>query len=308
MSEVNAENRLQEAPEPPGVTTGDRIQEATPLPMCDPIQEKEFFVRSCYIDYYNEIMNCFEKENRRYITVTGTPGIGKSVFYLYFFKRFREENPEQVIVTAAFTKRSKLKYALVFDPKKEDGKPDYYDDKIPFISNAIFFYDGAPEKEPSLQKMVCFSSPNEEWLDSMDKNEYFTALYMPPWTLEELQEARKLLAEDPTADATSRPNPEGISVNMMLRLTEEEVERRFKIFGGSARYCLTRSALLYERGLKRLRYELYSIKSFSDLELNMKGCGKIPYNVLFMHPTGFKDYVIDFASVYVKERIEKNFA
>jgi hypothetical protein len=39
------------------------------------------------------------------ISVTGTPGIGKFLFYLYFFIRYRAEDPNEKIITAAFSKQ-----------------------------------------------------------------------------------------------------------------------------------------------------------------------------------------------------------
>ena len=62
------------------------------LPMSYKYTNNQFYVRRCYPVYYDMIINLLDwkglTEPSDYITVTGTPGIGKSVFYLYFFQRW----------------------------------------------------------------------------------------------------------------------------------------------------------------------------------------------------------------------------
>jgi KaiC/GvpD/RAD55 family RecA-like ATPase len=44
------------------------------------------------------------------LTVTGTPGIGKSIFYAYFFEEFRKAHrDERVIVAISFENNSIIK-------------------------------------------------------------------------------------------------------------------------------------------------------------------------------------------------------
>jgi hypothetical protein len=51
-----------------------------------------------------------------YISVTGTPGIGKSIFYLYFLNRYRFENPGKSVITASLDKDRKLQDCKLFRP------------------------------------------------------------------------------------------------------------------------------------------------------------------------------------------------
>ena len=101
---------------------------------------QHFYVRQCYDAYYQMIISLLEgralecnftgpqnnyvtvKEldeplefRYRFVTVTGTPGIGKSMFYQYFFKRNRNENPSKQIVTASFDKDRHLEECRVLD-------------------------------------------------------------------------------------------------------------------------------------------------------------------------------------------------
>jgi hypothetical protein len=47
-------------------------------------------------------------------------------------------------------------------------------------------YNGPPDKAPQHVKMLAFTSPNFDWLDSMHKDQNHARLYMPVWTLDEL--------------------------------------------------------------------------------------------------------------------------
>lgn len=67
--------------------------------------------------------------------------------------------------------------------------------------------------------MVCFSSPNEHWLNMASKKPEATKLYMPLWDVEELVAAVTSLRPD-------------------LLVPRNVVESRFAIFGGVARCCL----------------------------------------------------------------------
>ncbi|KAG7376598.1 hypothetical protein PHYPSEUDO_013049 [Phytophthora pseudosyringae] len=51
---------------------------------------KYYYVRKYYDEYYQIVMEMLNA-GERFVTVTGTPGIGKSVFYAYFFQCFRKE-------------------------------------------------------------------------------------------------------------------------------------------------------------------------------------------------------------------------
>jgi hypothetical protein len=66
------------------------------------------YVRECFGQYYDWILGNF---NGKYplVTLTGTPGIGKSIFNVYFFQRFHRDNPRVRFVTASFKAEHKLR-------------------------------------------------------------------------------------------------------------------------------------------------------------------------------------------------------
>ena len=115
------------------------------LPLSYSYKKGEFFVRDCYPIYYEMITSRLKgtglREPDDYITVTGTPGIGKSVFYIYFFQRWRKEHPDSSIVTASFNRERNLKRCLLFDKEHPSGLKCK---KIPDIYKALHLYDGPP--------------------------------------------------------------------------------------------------------------------------------------------------------------------
>lgn len=211
------------------------------LPMAYNYLLESFYIRACYLLYYDLISNILDS-GKRYISVTGTPGIGKSVFYLYFFHRFRRENSKNTIIVASFNKKNKLMRCKVFDSKMVKRRTLT---KIPDIPGAIHFYDGTPEyPPPSDQQLVCFTSPNSEWLEYMEKALDHTPIYMPSWTLEELYEARNALN---------------------LPLTSADIESRFCVFGGIARFCLCLDLSSYEETLMKFMRKIKAIDSYQKL-------------------------------------------
>ena len=126
------------------------------LPMCYEYQGETIYVRSCYSEYYETIVsvlvgNALDPLRINYITVTGTPGIGKSIFYIYFFQRWMRENLASVIVTASFTKDRTLKSCRVFMNSLSEGEKM---STIPDIDGALYLYDGAPTAVPGWTYMV----------------------------------------------------------------------------------------------------------------------------------------------------------
>ena len=167
----------------------------------------KFYVRSCYEKYYELITELLDRpypEKINYISVTGTPGIGKSVFYFYFINRYLSENPGKSVITAAFTKdrvpkdcklfRSNGEVHSCIDPTKKTFIPNKANGALPNgVDCDIYLYDGPPNAEPVGVKMVAFTSPNFGWLSSIEKESTHVTLYMPKWDLSELHYVNEAL-------------------------------------------------------------------------------------------------------------------
>lgn len=228
MSTTNSQNEVQEV--------------EYDLPMSFKLPLKKFYKRSCYEKYYDYICTLMNETKNKWISITGTPGIGKSIFYIYFFQRYKRENPNVTIVTASFNKNRELEKCIVFE-----GDKHYISKELPFpfIENALHLYDGPPNMKPPDNKMVCFTSPNYGWFDIIRKEQYHNRLFMPIWTLEELQQANILL---------------GLGIN------EEVLNERFSYFGGTARLCLALNSDYYKKALSSMEKRTLTFKSLVYLE------------------------------------------
>ena len=190
----------------------------TDIPMTNNYKKGFFYVRDCYDTYYKYVDDFLkgkdrpegkdpdeEKERSDYIkmthvSVTGTPGIGKPIFYLYFIHRYREENPKRTLIVASFTKDREFRKGGVIDESDnqvkeitEEELKKYYMKK----KDALYLFDSPPDVGPEDSQMVCFCSPNVSWLKNIEKS-FVTnrKIFMPLWNYDELKEACELLELD----------------------------------------------------------------------------------------------------------------
>ena len=246
-----------------------------------------FYIRRCYPSYYDMILECLQ--NYDVVTLTGSPGIGKSVFYNYMFNRYREEHPNQYIVVASFGERRNLLLCRIFTPGSSTG---VVSKSLPIIDKSLHLYDGSPECVPQGEdnQMVCFSSPNFSWLGEMRKEANHMRLFMPPWELDELLVARSELA---------------------LPLADEVIEARFSLFGGSARHCLQLKEIVYKLEEAELIRKASSIQSLDFVQrilsdrTNMAEISQSVFHFI-PHSTLPCFYTYTFCSVEVRQIVEQS--
>ncbi|EGZ25786.1 hypothetical protein PHYSODRAFT_326765 [Phytophthora sojae] len=182
------------------------------------------------------------------VTVTGTPGIGKSVFYAYFLERYSYENEDITIITASFakTERSSTKDQVVVFKK---GKAVAVVKDVQSAMDALiletvdeagdkllYLCDGPPDQIPRAAQMVCFTSPSERCFDTLRKWPACPKLFMPLWDLDELQTAADELELEMNTMNTCF-NREDVEMDRVM--VADRIEQRYHIFGGVARECLS---------------------------------------------------------------------
>lgn len=259
------------------------------LPTASEFASDKFYIRGCYSAYYDYIIQNL-RMGRRYISVTGTPGIGKSLFYIYFFKRYQEEFPMRDIVTASFSCNRKIKTCTVFKQDQEKSvKVTVHRGTIAYVVGALYLYDGPPEVEPDGEQMICFTSHNSDWFRNMKKIDFHTKLVMPRWDLDEILEANEAL---------------GRQVDI------EEVITRFRFFGGIARFCLSTETDFVEDAETTIREKIRSIESFTILRDCFVDTSYYVDDIFHMIPvmgsSHPRNFVYDFASSEVKSLVLKN--
>jgi hypothetical protein len=185
------------------------------LPMAFKYRWETFYLRDCYTEYFDLIMTLLDGVQFRRITITGSPGIGKSVFYLFFVPQYRELRKE-IVVTASFTDSRVLSICRVYYPDRANHCVEMKE--VPNIPDALYIFDGTPVmKPPDDQRMICFTSPHRGWSKYIRKDDSHIKLHMPVWTESELYEANDVLE---------------------LGISYTEIERRLNLFGGIPRACL----------------------------------------------------------------------
>ncbi|KAH9123117.1 hypothetical protein AeMF1_005816, partial [Aphanomyces euteiches] len=201
--------------------------------------------------------------------------IGMSIFYDYFFDRYRREHPRLAIVTASFNENQQLKKCVVFGSGGSSVIWDKTD--FPNIENrfpkALHLYDGPPSVQPAHSKMVTFTSPNFAWLESMRKNVgAHRKLYMPVWELTELWDAVEMLN---------------------LKISFEELIERYQKLGGVQRNSIETIHTIYDVqvcfqrhisenrvGHRLLHYIPDKGSSFATLKFGSDWIGERIYNQL----------------------------
>ncbi|KAG1713162.1 hypothetical protein DVH05_028502 [Phytophthora capsici] len=258
----------------------------------------KYYIRECYDEYYTLVNNMLGNEEEC-VTVTGTPGIGKSIFYAYFFQRLQKEKKgKNTWIIAAAYHKDKLKLAFGYKDNCDDVEKFRSVEKITdFVSAAleekksvILLSDGPPERLWGETQMVVFTSPNDCWLRSVRKDN--CTLYMPLWTLAELQEAAEMLVLQ---------GRDGSSI------TDEVIEKRFDTFGGVARECFYLSEDLVQKKRKGLIERIGAMSKLGDVRTLL--CGNenaaVCHRILQFEAAGGKRTATSLASPFVVEELGK---
>ena len=186
----------------------------------------QIYVRDCYPMYYDYVMALLNGAyGKQYVIVGGTEDIGKSMFYNWFFHRYRADNPSKTIVCASFTSYGRAcNRCTVFGGS---ATVEHFT-HVPQIRGAMYLFDGPPPEIPLCGQMIVFSMYSGPLNRALQSFPNHVKLYIPVWSLEELMEAARALG---------------------LKISDEEMSDRFEYFGGSARYCL--SSREYTEGMHR---------------------------------------------------------
>ncbi|KAF9427355.1 hypothetical protein BGZ76_002369 [Entomortierella beljakovae] len=202
--------------------------QGTRLPVTD---TRDMYVRPSYKDFYNEIDNEFgiegvdgeDVEVDRQVTLSGTPGIGKSSFLIYFIIRVlatsSEDSPPIIICQE---KESTNCYAFGGLNTVRKG---CYDDFLPFLELTRTWYlvDSSPTPRTPKARTIISASPktlfSEEGLYQEIAKRIEWTYYMAPWTEEELKVCRE-------------------SVKAFNIVPERFMLELFELIGGVPRYVL----------------------------------------------------------------------
>jgi hypothetical protein len=208
------------------------------MPRAHPPSRSNYVVRPCYKRYFDYILTAL-RDGRHQITLTGTPGIGKSVFIDYFIEEYFKQDPETVFIVIAFSKDG-------FEKKRNGAAVvslsngvivcnqvrgllaggDVFDDVIDKQGDRhLVIYDGwSNVGYLDGVKTLCCTSPNYEWYRQNDKARDIW-IYMPLWSRDEIETANYILGLNLYKELNKRIDTFGLTVRYVLETDSEYVQK-----------------------------------------------------------------------------------
>ncbi|KAI8603153.1 hypothetical protein EDD21DRAFT_369903 [Dissophora ornata] len=267
------------------------------------VQAGDLYVRQTYKELYGDILKTFEKIGEKRIVITGTSGIGKSVFLVYLVIRLLAEsddgNPPIIIF---HTKESNICFAFGGYSTVRSG---YLEDFAPFLTlpDTWYLVDSSPELVLNKARTVIAASPKTLFsgatrYQDVDKDVAWR-YYMAPWSLEELTTCRSSVAD----------------FNVV---PFEMMEELYSRIGGIPRYVLARPMkelelspgdleVVIEKSSDRLVQTLNSVKDpVKMMQLFAQGKDSLDFSSRLVHrwPVGdHRSFQLEWASTYVAGKV-----
>jgi len=155
---------------------------------------KKLFVRECYQDVF-QLLNQHIDLNMKSFAISGTPGIGKSLFFVYILSRLMNDfrtktlslKPNRVVYQIGSTFECfDLQQQIVTKTSKFDAE------SLVREQDTFYVIDGRTS-EPLLSSCVVLFilSPRSEWYKEFVKQKMAKEWYFPVWTLAELQTCQR---------------------------------------------------------------------------------------------------------------------
>jgi hypothetical protein len=177
------------------------------------IKQNSLFVRKCYHELYKIIIQSANTtDDSLRILLTGTPGIRKSTFLIYFIIRYLYEQKRDILI---FQPAGSTDEFYAFASPNIVRKGTYEDFEAFFLlSTTWYLVDWKPVSRPkNTPATTLFAlSPNSIRDDDFKDFEkvLYTSFCMPVWTYDELEECRYHVFPDPAADG-----PAGLTARML---------------------------------------------------------------------------------------------
>ncbi|CAM9928509.1 unnamed protein product [Ectocarpus sp. 4 AP-2014] len=247
----------------------------------------KLFIRSCYKDLWKIIIDGAINGSMGNIVVTGTPGIGKSVFGYYLLYLLRLEGKTVVF-------EQKDKWYRFSDVGVLQGRFETFSDAGCMDDPAIWYLSD-PEGKPHegfTGITVVLVSPGKDKTNEFLKQDTACRLFMPVWSEDELLECRRIIF------------PDARSVN--------DVRKAFIKVGGVARAVFRPRRFEHQLGkMKRATSHinlglLRQVCAVEQIELlSTDETGDALFHLLPSPGTAYECFDVVFASDYALDLVEK---
>ena len=180
---------------------------------------KKIYVRKCYEDVFELLL---KNINMKSFAISGTPGIGKSVFFVYILYRLMKDfsektlslKPNRIVYQMGSTYECfELQHLIVTRISKFEAEG------LVREQGTFYIVDGQSTPMPSSCITLFISSPRSQQYKEFVKQKMAKEWYFPVWTLEELQSCQSQCYS-------------GLSIEIL--------KERYRVYGGVARWVFYR--------------------------------------------------------------------
>lgn len=246
------------------------------------------FVRECYSKIFDLIFNQ-PTPTSKCVYISGSPGIGKSIFGLYIIHRFLTDTKMQRFKYIAYDIGHEHLWFYSRERKKIEQKNSSFLLNAEYLDASNFIYIADGYRMDPIRIPVCvfiyISSPQMYSKTNLHKR-IISTFYMPVWSLDEILACNEL----------------------MYHVNNKGVERLFSYYGGVPRYLL--EELTNEQSAEKLISELqdlvkkHATASLLDFAINQDICSDINFRLMYyvVNVENFSEVTITFASTYIRDQ------
>ena len=222
-----------------------------------------FFIRLCYEEIYELIEkkivadDQLEEPTIGKFGITGTPGIGKSLFLMYFISRWlwdKEKHGRTIVLET----RAGCFYIITISTRPECVRASSEDSVLEYLNENerkadFLLVDGKVNDMPPFEtfgcRMLWASSPKNGWYKEIMKDSS-VRLYMPIWNMSEMEKCWKQILPD--------------------KISEEEFKKRVEEVGMIPRFVFRTDQSRYNQDWsdveKSASSEIKPVVNISDIE------------------------------------------
>ena len=253
---------------------------------------KSIYVRESYKTLTKLISDAFTEEGVKSFVVTGTPGIGKTIFLHYFLWVLitRQTSINDQVDRKIYLQRSNRRIYSFQGDKTVSIDAGVAEDTVLHDKNCILLVDMVDENEPVLCRgtTIIFSSPNPKRYKQL-ANEISCRFILNCWTLEELK---------------------AVWLHSYQDLPWKDVKRIYDKMGGVIRYVLEQNKVANKRmeeGIRKSRNMFIDTSKTINQHISFGDDGPMIYRLvhIFSLDHSFDNSKFEFASKYARKECLK---
>lgn len=192
----------------------------TMLPYPSDRHIRKIIVRRCYVDVFDLILNSIAQYQKKSFGISGTPGIGKSLFFNYMIYQFIHDfscsfKPKNIVYqldVKFYLFDLQFKIVSVFSYES-------FDQNILENLETVYIVDGSNSNPIASACVTLFiSSPRSKYCKNFVTHTSAEEWFFPVWSEDEINLCHK---------------------NCYPNFSSDSIQERYRIYGGMARYDMS---------------------------------------------------------------------